>query len=148
MSRGERMPYDSRLLQANLRVSIAPAKGLTLEYGVSPQLSQTDYGESSDYRSLRLRQQLKVGWTIVPGLYLSAEGQHSLLRHDSGRGESLLLGGELAYLPSEKWRIALVGQNLLGATDYSAITYTDFGQLISRYPLRPRTIMVRTRFSF
>lgn len=148
MSRGERMPYDSRLMQANLRVSMAPAKGLTLEYGVSPQLSQTDYGESSAFRSLRLRQQLKVGWTIVSGLYLSAEGQHSLLRHDSGRGESLLLGAELAYLPSSKWRIALVGQNLLGATDYSAITYTDFGQLISRYPLRPRTIMVRTRFTF
>lgn len=148
MNSGTRMPYRSSSLLTRLRLSLAPVKAVTLEYACTPLITASAYGDEAEYRSFRLRQQLRLYWTLTSDLYLMTQLDHSLLKHPDGRGESLLLHAGLSWRASSAWQFDLVGDNLLNASDYSAITYTDFGRIVTRYPLRPRTLLLRTIFNF
>lgn len=149
MTSGTRRPYRSDALRGGLQVSLAPSRRITLDYRCSPLVTWSRYGSEATFRSLQLRQRASLYWTLVPSkLFLDTRVDYSLVRHDSVRGDSMILHADLSYRPTERWTVELLGDNLLGATHYDQITYTDYGQQIARYPLRPRTVMLRTRLTF
>lgn len=149
MTAGTRRPYRSDALRGGVQVSLAPSKSITLDYRCSPLVTWSRYGSEVAFRTLQLRQRASLFWTLVPNkLFLDTHIDYSLLRHASGRGDSMILHADLSYRPTERWTVELLGDNLLGAAHYDQITYTDYGQQIARYPLRPRTVMLRTRFTF
>ena len=138
--------YTGRAIAANMDITIAPFKWLSVSYQGGYYQMKTQQNEGQRLPWLRtVNNSASLNFTLPAGIMFLTSLNHYYNNFNSGDKSFLLLNAEANYT-IKRFSFALSCDNLLNLKTYSYSNKSALTETRSVYNIRPRSILLKVRF--
>lgn len=138
--------YTGRVIAANMDITIAPFKWLSVSYQGGYYQMKTQQNEGQRLPWLRtVNNSASLNFTLPAGIMFLTSLNHYYNNFNSGDKSFLLLNAEANYT-IKRFSFALSCDNLLNLKTYSYSNKSALTETHSVYNIRPRSILLKVRF--